>query len=290
MFWPEISRADLNQIQIIFNGDKHKKCFKNKAYSGFVFFDIGSVLLDLDWDIYITAFEQLLPPNAFKNHKNMYTLLKKEAILEKWCTGKMGAYDYAKSFIHALLRTSNLLELENKISIQDVKRADTYVVGAPRPHVLALAKKLKNMNFGIGILSNATTWHEVVIEKKIPLRELFDVIIFSQDVGYEKPQQEIYEIAFKEAKNFVLEKYQQTLDTDDTYFVDDTPANVRAAIDFGWNASLVNLLNENIMQKVSANEISDEELKLISKQRQHLLFGLEAAQRVENIFRNIVKL
>ena len=64
-----------------------------------------------------------------------------------------------------------------------------------------------------------------------------------------------------------MEKYQQTLDTDDTYFVDDTPANVRAAIDFGWNASLVNLLNENIMQKVSANEISDEELKLISKNK-----------------------
>ncbi len=290
MFWPEISHADLNQIQVVFNGDKYKKCFKNKAYSGFVFFDIGSVLLDLDWDVYISAFEQLLPENAFKNHKNMYSLLKKEAVLERWCTGKMGAYDYAKSFIHALLRTSNLLELENKISIQEVKKADTYVVGAPRPSVLALAKKLKNMNFGIGILSNATTWHEVVIEKKIPLRELFDVIIFSQDVGYEKPQQEIYEIAFKEAKNFVNEKYQQTLETDDTYFVDDTPVNVRAAIDFGWNASLVNLLNENIMQKVSANEVTDEDLKVISKQRQHLLFGLEAAKRVEHIFRNIVRL
>ena len=83
-----------------------------------------------------------------------------------------GAYDYAKSFIHALLRTSNLLELENKISIQDVKRADTYGWCAKTSCACA-CQKLKNMNFGIGILSNATTWHEVVIEKKIPLRELF---------------------------------------------------------------------------------------------------------------------
>lgn len=290
MLWPEISYSDLAQLETIFNGEKHKQCFKNKRYSGFVYFDIGSVLLDLDWDVYISAFEALLPENAFKNHKSLYSLLKKEAVLEKWCCGKMGAYDYAKSFVHAMLKISNLQELESQISIQAVKRADSFVVGAPRQNVLELARKLKDMNFGVGVLSNATTWHEVVIEKKIPLRELFDVIIFSQDVGCEKPSQQIYSIAFKEAKEFVFNKYQQLLETEDTYFVDDTPANVRAALDFGWNASMVNLLNDNIMLKVQRNEISEAELKDASKKREHLLFGLEAARRVENIFRNIVKL
>ncbi|WGL60379.1 HAD-IA family hydrolase [Pigmentibacter sp. JX0631] len=290
MLWPEIQIADLRELDNIFSGEKYKNCFKNKAYSGFVFFDIGSVLLDLDWDYYITAFEQLLPPTAVKDHKSIYSVLKKEAVLEKWCCGKMGAYDYAKSFIHVLVKTAKMPQLENQISIQEIKKADSYVVGAPRQSVLEMAKKLRELNFGIGVLSNATTWHEVVIEKKIPLRELFDVVIFSQDVGCEKPDQEIYKIAFTEAQAFIAKKYRQKLDVGDTYFIDDTPANVRAAIDFGWNASLVNLLNENIMAMIESNKISDLELKTLCKERENLLFGINAARRVENIFRNVIGL
>lgn len=290
MFWPEIQIADLHELQIIFSGEKYKECFKNKTYSGFVFFDIGSVLLDLDWDIYINSFEGLLPPTAVRDCKQIYRVLKKEAVLHKWCCGKMGAFEYAKSFIHVLLKTAKMPHFENQISIQDIKKADSYVVGAPRQSVLELAKKLRELNFGIGVLSNATTWHEVVIEKKIPLRELFDVIIFSQDVGFEKPDQEIYKIAFNEAQAFIAKKYRQKLDVEDTYFIDDTPANVRAAIDFGWNASLVNLLNENIMSMIESNNISDLELKMLSTQRENLFFGESVAGRIKNIFRNIISL
>ena len=290
MYWPEISMEDINQLDIIFSDSNQKKCLKTNGYSGFVFFDIGSVLLDLDWDAYICEFEKLLPENSFKNHKETYSLLKEEAVLENWCTGKMGAYDYAISFIRALKKSAKIEDKNFSLSIHDIKRADSLVVGAVRQNVVELAKKLRRNNFGIGVLSNATTWHEVMIEKRVPVRELFDVTIFSQDIGYEKPNPKIYERAFLEAQSFILSKFNGTLNTNDIYFIDDTPLNVIAARNAGWNAGLVNLINEETLNHVKSNKMSNEELKVASRKREHLIFGFEASQRVEKIFGNLIKI
>lgn len=290
MFWPEISIEDIKQLDHVFVDTKYKNCLKTNGYSGFVFFDIGSVLLDLDWDAYISEFERLLPPNAFRDHKEAYAILKKESVLEKWCTGKMGAFEYAKSFIAALKKSAKIAEHECSLSIHDIKRADSLVVGAVRQNVIELAKKLRGKNFGIGVLSNATTWHEVVIEKRVPVRELFDVTIFSQDLGCEKPDSKIYELAFLEAQNFILNKFNATLNTNDVYFIDDTLANVRAARNVGWNASLVNLINNETLKKVTDNMLSNEELKIASRKRENLVFGYDASQRVEKIFGNLLNI
>jgi HAD superfamily hydrolase (TIGR01509 family) len=290
MFWPEISIEDLNQLDIVFLKENYQNCLNSNNYAGFVFFDIGSVLLDLDWDTFIYEFEKLLPPHAIKNHKKTNMILKKEFTLKKWCTGKMGAFDYANSFIAALKESSELSHQNFHISIHDIKRVDSFVVGGARQSVIELAKKLRNKKFGIGVLSNATTWHEIVIEKRIPIRDLFDVTIFSQDLGCEKPDHKIYELAFLEAQRFISNKFNATLDVKDIYFVDDTPANVRAAREVGWNASLVNLLNDEILKKILSKSIDNNELKTASQKREHLVFGYNASQRVEKIFGNIIEI
>ncbi|APJ04213.1 HAD-IA family hydrolase [Silvanigrella aquatica] len=290
MLWPEISMQDLQELEIVFEAKNHINCLNTKNYAGFIFFDIGSVLLDLDWDAYIYEVQKLLPENAIKDHQKTLKILKKEAVLKQWCTGKMGAYNYAQSFIKALTESAALEHKIPNISIHDIKRADTFVVGGVRLSVVELAKKLREKNFGIGVLSNATTWHEVLIEKKLPVRDIFDVTIFSQDIGYEKPEPQIYELAFLEAQKFISKKFNATLDVKDVYFIDDTPVNVRAAYKVGWNASLVNLLSDEILFKVSSNKMSDQELKDVSCKRENLIFGYNASQRVEKIFGNIIKI
>ncbi len=290
MFWPEISIEDLNQLDIVFQKDNYQNCLNTNNYSGFIFFDIGSVLLDLDWDAYIYEFEKLLPSESIKNHKKTHLILKNESVLKKWCTGKMGAFDYANSFIAALKESSEISNQNFHLSIHDIKRADSFVVGAARQYVIELAKKLREKKFGIGILSNATTWHEIMIEKRIPVRDLFDVTIFSQDLGCEKPERKIYELAFLEAQRFILNKFNATLEVKDIYFIDDTPANVRAAREVGWNASLVNLLNDEMLKKVLSKTINENELKSASQKREHLVFGYNASQRVEKIFGNIIEI
>lgn len=290
MFWPEISTNDLSNLDISFTNLNYHSCLKSNKFAGFIFFDIGGVLLDLDWDLFISSFEALFPNNCSKDINKIRLALKEDEIYKKWCTGRLGACEYANSVLAAFKNYYNFYNLESSISIHDIKKADSYVVGAPRTLVLELAKKLRSMNFGIGVLSNATTWHEICIEKRIPVRDIFDVTIFSQDVGYEKPDYKIYELAFLEAHKFILNKFNIKLEEKDVYFIDDTPKNVRTAIKAGWNSSLVNLVNDEILKKVFSGHMNDEELKIASRKREHLLFGHDASLRVMKIFRNIVKI
>ncbi|WP_186646942.1 HAD family hydrolase [Fluviispira vulneris] len=290
MLWPAVTEADLIELVTEFNDKKYKICLNNKGYAGFVFFDIGSVLLDLDWDISFKACEKIFPVGSKINHYNVLDILRANHVLSDWCTGQMGAFSYAQALMNAYRQDANISIEKSPLSILDLKHADSLVVGALRSKVYELAKKLRDMNFAIGVLSNATTWHEVMIEKRLPVRDFFDVCIFSQDLGCEKPQKKIYEIAQYEANRFVQKKFNATLDPNDIYFIDDTPANVRAAREMNWQASLVNLFNNSILEKISQKKITEKELKDASHKRENLLFGQNAAVRVENLFKSIVSL
>ncbi|KAB8029939.1 HAD family hydrolase [Fluviispira multicolorata] len=289
MLWPAVSASDLIELVVEFNEENYKNCLKTNGYAGFVFFDIGSVLLDLDWDVSFQAYENLLPEGSKFNYSNTFKLLRENSVLQNWCTGQIGAFDYAQSFMHALKKTSKLQD-DYHFSAFEIKKADSFVVGSLRPSVLELAKKLKDLNFGIGVLSNATTWHEVVIEKRLPVRDIFDVCIFSQDLGCEKPEQKIYEIAQSEAERFVQKRFNATLHFKDIYFIDDTPSNVKAARAMNWNASLVLLFNEHILEQISKNKLSEIQIIEASHKRDNLIFGQDAAKRVEKIFERIVTL
>jgi HAD superfamily hydrolase (TIGR01509 family) len=287
MLWPEISVNDIKLLDCVWTNERAKVCQKNKNFAGFVFFDIGGVLIDLDWDAFFLEYSKLLPANISKDFNNIVELLKNEGTWSKWCSGQMGAFEYANSLNHALQRTFQVKE--KSLSVHEIKQADSYVVGGVRHRVVEFAKLLRQKNFGIGVLSNATTWHEIMIEKRLPVRDIFDVTIFSQDVGYEKPDPQIYKHAFLEAKKFVKHKYSDNLEAQDVYFIDDTPANVYAAREAGWQSGLVNLLNDVILQKLKSGLISPEELKVFSKQRENLLFGVLAGSRVEKIFGNMLE-
>ncbi len=290
MLWPAVTETDLIELITEFNDEKYKICLNNKGYAGFVFFDIGSVLLDLDWDISFETYGKLFPVGTNINYYNVLEILRENHVLSDWCTGQMGAFSYAQAIMNAYRQEAKISEVNSLLSILDVKHADSLVVGALRLRVYELAKKLRDMNFAIGVLSNATTWHEVVIEKRLPVRDFFDVCIFSQDLGCEKPQRKIYEVAQYEANRFVQKKFNATLDPNDIYFIDDTPVNVRAAREMNWQTSLVNLFNDSILEKISQKKISENELKEASHIRENLLFGQSAASRVENIFKSIVTL
>jgi putative hydrolase of the HAD superfamily len=60
---------------------------------------------------------------------------------------------------------------------------------------IGILKILKGMNKNIGLISNADV-KEVFGWKKSPIREYFDSVVFSCDVGFVKPEKEIYEYSF----------------------------------------------------------------------------------------------
>ena len=268
----------------------------------FVYFDIGSVLIDLHWDDFFAAVDKLLAcasgQNALTASSAMQSTGMKTA-MHLWCTGRMGPFDFSQAFCESLgfsqahqhLIAGSLLVP----SALDIKEASSRIVGPVRARSLRIAKELRSLGVGVGVLSNAVPWHETDIEATLRLRDVFDVVVFSQDVGYEKPSPEIYATAHTLAQRSVLRKHRKhaskaaecqtpLLKKSNVYFVDDTPINILAAQEFGWNASLVCLLKEPYFQQLLKHETNDEELLSKSTRSENLLFGDEAAQRVENLF------
>ncbi len=89
--------------------------------------------------------------------------------------------------------------------------------------LIDLIKYLKNKNYKIGLLSNnSLELKQELINDKI--YELFDQIIISAKVGYQKPQPEIFEILFSKLK----------MKPNEVIFVDDTPKSLEGADKIGY--------------------------------------------------------
>lgn len=82
-------------------------------------------------------------------------------------------------------------------------------------HLILTLKK----NYKVGVISNSSSEWIRGILNEFHLSRLFDVIIVSGEVGYIKPQLEIFQIA--------LDKLD--VKAEETVFVDDTPVNVKEA-------------------------------------------------------------
>ncbi|MGE0171384.1 MAG: HAD-IA family hydrolase [Oligoflexales bacterium] len=78
----------------------------------------------------------------------------------------------------------------------------------------------------VGVISNICDGHDAWVRKNLQEIEDFDVVIFSNEVGFFKPQAAIYELAAtslqRSPKNMI--------------FIDDLKENVEGAAKLGWQA------------------------------------------------------
>ena len=235
-----------------------------------VFFDVGSVLLDLNWDACWDGLSRVHgSPTAFSLR---HFLDQSREFTAAWCTGFLGPAAYARAFAQTFCEAGG-----PALDVLQVKEITDAIVGEARPRVLRLARGLKEQGFLLGILSNATPWHEVLIETSLHLRNLFDVIVYSQDVGFEKPDPRIYRAAEALAR-------RHSPGVRHFCFVDDLPANVQGARACGWDASLVCLVEDKLVAAREAGSLTDAAFAHMSQQRAHLVWGDAGAQRVEALF------
>ena len=90
------------------------------------------------------------------------------------------------------------------------------------PEVLNLIKQIQNANVQVLAMSNSIPETEDIMLKH-NLDDIFDGIILSTELGYMKPEPEIYKYA--------INKYG--LNLEDTLMIDDTEKNLRAANSLG---------------------------------------------------------
>ena len=112
----------------------------------------------------------------------------------------------------------------------------------PNEPMLALMRELREHGFRMAILTNNVREWEAKWRAKLPIDEIFELVVDSAWVGMRKPEREIYELT--------LEKLGAVAPKE-CLFVDDNELNVAAARDLGMTAVLFES-NEQAIPEIRA--------------------------------------
>jgi HAD superfamily hydrolase (TIGR01509 family) len=180
----------------------------------FYIFDIGNVLIDLDFPLLFRAIEE----TSRACYEEIISFFSKEAIFAVE-TGKVNSVDFFYHFSTSIdLRWSYdewIRHLEEMYGINEVG--------------FDLLQDLKDNGFSLCLLSNIAEYSILAIRNKFPgFFSICDYNFFSYELGYHKPQLEI----FRSVCNTLA------CAPSDCIFIDDIERNVQSAQALGMRALL----------------------------------------------------
>jgi putative hydrolase of the HAD superfamily len=181
-----------------------------------IIFDLGGVILNLNYQLTSKAFEKL----GVDDFDNYYSQKEQTSLFNSFETGLISTKDFIKSAQH--LFTHNLAE--NDIIVA----WNSMLLDLPE-HRLSLLQELKK-NLNLFLLSNTNEIHitsfENQMKKENQLETFFNSfkkIYYSSRIGLRKPDLECFEYVLKE--NDLL--------AEETLFIDDSIQHIHAATKLG---------------------------------------------------------
>jgi FMN phosphatase YigB (HAD superfamily) len=184
-------------------------------------FDLGGVLLNLDFNQTLKTFKKRIP------HLNEDFFLGKEKQLDFYSdyeTGKVTTSAFIDSFRNFY-----------QISISDSEFEDCWnamIFDFPLERILLL-KKLRHLDKRIYLLSNINELHETAVQKSfaqlglgVDFSSLFDRVYYSHRVGLRKPDTDIFNLVIND----------NDLNVSETVFIDDSLQHVLSARKCGLDA------------------------------------------------------
>jgi FMN phosphatase YigB (HAD superfamily) len=202
----KIERLLLGQPFIVFY-----YMFKNIKH---IIFDLGGVLLNLDYGLTEKAFEKA----GIENFKELYSQLRQASLFDDFETGKIPASE----FIAELQKLAPLTE-------QQILNAwNAMLLDFPLRR-LQILQQLR-LYYDLFLLSNTNEIHEVTFNKILfdgngmpNIGVFFDKVYLSHRVGLRKPSKEIFELVLEE----------NGLKAEHTLFIDDSPQHIETAEKLG---------------------------------------------------------
>lgn len=184
-----------------------------------IIFDIGDVIVDIDYNITIAAFQQL----AHVDFAQIVSYSKQEKIFDRFEKGQITADEF---------RSGLKKYLKPDVTDEQITAAwNTILVNYPIAK-FELLEKLKH-HYKVFALSNINEIHahslDVVAQQSLnknSFRDFFHHAYYSHEMGYRKPEPEIYTTVLRE----------QQLQPFETLFFDDKAENVEAALAQGIQA------------------------------------------------------
>ncbi len=197
-----------------------------------VIFDLGGVIVNLDYQKTVAAFKKTLPDIASDFFLGQEAQLK---FFSDYEVGKITTSEFMMSFNQhyaCQLNPKTFSECWNAM-----------ILNLPLERI-ELLKKLKAKGKKIYLLSNINELHEKYFEEildsyklKSSFFGLFDKVYYSHKVGLRKPSPEIFKLVLSE----------NHLNPAETLFIDDTLGHVQSARELGINAIHLQK-NESITQ------------------------------------------
>ena len=177
-----------------------------------IIFDLGGVLLDIDYQKTETAFEKL----GFPDFKQAFSQLRQNAFFDDWETGALSADEWfsgIKSHVPYALTDDQITDAWNDMLLDfPIAR-------------LRLLQQLRS-RYNLFLLSNTNEIHERAFNKLLQeqtgfpsLAVLFDKVYYSHRIGLRKPNPEPFRLILTE----------NHLKAEETLFIDDSPQHIEAA-------------------------------------------------------------
>jgi HAD superfamily hydrolase (TIGR01509 family) len=191
-----------------------------KMTSKAIIFDLGGVLIDLNYQLTISAFENL----GIADFKNLYSQANQSGLFDAYETGKISTQRFINEVLNFMPTKCNPNLIVNawNAMILDFKK-DKY-------DLLVHLKK----EYELFLLSNTNALHvdKVFSEwakiSKAPMESFFDKVYFSHQIGMRKPEAEI----------FLHVCNENNLNPNETLFIDDSVQHIEGAEKVGLRTLL----------------------------------------------------
>lgn len=187
-----------------------------------IIFDLGGVLLDIDYQLTETAFREL----GCLHFNSIYSQARQTSLFDAF---ERGEIDEA-AFFYKLRQLAGV-----EVSQKQLKDAwNAMLIGLPPRHCEIL-RRLRG-KYRLFLLSNTNQTHinafTTLIEKVCPINEfeaLFEKVYYSSRIGLKKPQ----------VSPFLKIILENELSAHETLFIDDSAQHVKGAVRAGLQARLL---------------------------------------------------
>lgn len=188
-------------------------------------FDLGGVIMDIDRNRCVRAFEAL----GLHDADSYFGRYVQQGIFADLESGAVGVDAF-----HSYMRAQLLKDGAGNVSDEAIDNAfQKFLLGIPRHRLEALRSLRKR--YGVYMLSNTNPimWNGFIADQfrreGLELKDYFDGVVTSFEARVMKPDAAIFDYAADKLGIVPAE----------TLFLDDSEANCRAARALGWQAALV---------------------------------------------------
>lgn len=205
-----------------------------------IIFDLGGVLLNLDYNETITSFKDL----GMDNFEDIFTQVKQTDLFDRMDLGKATPEEFRDE-----LRKISGLDISDAMID---KAWNAMLLDFPQ-HKIPLLEKIR-ANYRIFLLSNTNAIHYPAYTRYLQdalgyenLGKIFEKEYISYEIGLRKPDPAIYQYVMA----------QNNLMPDETLFFDDTQGHVEGARKTGLHAYWIDTSKEDITEFFEKGKLKD---------------------------------